>query len=477
MKSILFVAGEGLPFIKSGGLADVIGALPKNLVKQGQDVRVVLPLYKSIAEKHRDTFENLGTFNVSFGYFQSVATVFTKEADGVKYYFIQHAPYFERDGLYGYPDDGERFAFFQVAVLEMLQHLNYFPDIIHEHDWHTGMVPVLCKERYYTDERYARIKHVFTIHNMAFQGIFPSVVLESLFGLSQELFNNGKLRFRDSISFMKGAIVYADKVTTVSETYAKEILTPYFGENMENVLELRRGDLSGIVNGIDTEAWDPKTDKYLPFPLLNTQASKNKHKLALQERLGLRQSKETMLVGIVTRLTWQKGLPLLIDKLTDVLSQDVQLVILGSGDTNYENILKGYEYRYKRRVCFYCGYNEELAHQIYAGCDLFLMPSLFEPCGISQLNAMHYGCVPLVRETGGLKDTVMPYNEFTKEGWGFSFTSYSGDDFLFTFRRAVDFYYDRPEDYQNMVKACREVDVSWDNSASKYIALYESMFQ
>ena len=476
MRSILFVAGEGLPYCKSGGLADVMGALPKQLVKQGQDARVVLPLYKNIAEKYRDSFEDLGTFDVQFGYFHSVATVFSTVNEGVRYYFIQHAPYFERDGLYGYADDGERFAFFQVAVLEMLNHLNYFPEIMHENDWHTGMIPVLCKERYCYDERYMKIKHIFTIHNMAYQGIFPPVVLESLFSLSQDLYNSGKLRFKECISFMKGAIVYADKVTTVSKTYAKEILTPDYGENMEYVLELRKEDLSGIVNGIDVDAWNPKTDKYLPFPLEITPEGKEKQKLALQERLGLRKSKDVMLVGMVTRLTWQKGLSLLIDKLTDVLSQDIQLVILGSGDTNYENILKGYEYRYKRRCCFYCGYSEELAHQIYAATDLFLMPSLFEPCGISQLNAMHYGSIPLVRETGGLKDTVIPFNEFTKEGYGFSFSAYSSEDFLYTVRRAVDFYYDRRDDFNLMMKKCSEVDVSWENSAAKYIELYNSLF-
>lgn len=474
MKSVLFVAGEGLPFCKSGGLADVIGSLPKALLDEGADVRVVIPLYKKIAEKYRQDFTELATFDVNFGFFNSVATVFEQDVEGVKYYFIQHAPYFERDGMYGYADDGERFSFFQMAVLEMLKALDYFPEVMHEHDWHTGMLPVLCKEKYGSDERYANIRHVFTIHNLAYQGIYPKEMLDSCLGLPYHLYESGAVRFRDCISFLKSAVMYADKITTVSRTYAQEILTPYFGEHMEGVLELRKGDLWGIVNGIDTKVWNPKEDPYLPYPL-TTAANRTKNKLALQRRLGLRESKDTMLVAMVTRLTWQKGLPLLLDKITDLLANDVQLVILGSGDMSFENQLKGIEWRYKRRVCFYCGYNEELAHHIYGGSDLFLMPSLFEPCGISQLIAMRYGCVPLVRETGGLKDTVQPYNEYTGEGWGFSFTSYSGDDFLYTFRRAVDFYYDAKDHYQKMAKACTKVDVSWEKSAKEYMNLYNSL--
>lgn len=474
MRSVLFTAAEGLPFCKSGGLADVIGSLPQALLKEGYDVRVVLPLYLPIARKFREEFTELATYDVHFGYFHEKATVFEKIRDGVRFYFIQHAPYFERDAMYGYADDGERFSFYQTAILEMLRALDYFPDIMHEHDWHTGMLPVLCKEKYGWDDRYRNIKHIFTIHNLAYQGVYPREMLESCLGLPYHLYENGQVRFRDCISFLKSAVVYADKVTTVSRTYAQEILTSYFGENLESVLELRKGDLSGIVNGIDTGVWDPKNDSYLPYPL-TTATNRAKNKLALQKRLGLRESKDTMLVAMVSRLTWQKGLPLILEKITDLLANDVQLVILGSGDMSFENQLKGLEYRYKRRVCFYCGYNEELAHHIYGGSDLFLMPSLFEPCGISQLIAMRYGCVPLVRETGGLKDTVMPYNEYTKEGWGFSFTSYSPDDFLYTFRRAVDFYYDQKEVYQRMSKACMKVDVSWEKSAKEYSDLYSSL--
>lgn len=474
MSRILFVAAEGLPFCKSGGLADVIGSLPQALRQEQEEVRVVLPLYLGIAQKHRHTFTERSRFEIDFGYFHSVVTIFEKEVDGIVYYFVEHGPYFERDALYGYPDDGERFSFFQIAVLEMLRHLEYFPEIIHSHDWHAGMIPVLAKVKYADDARYQAIKHIYTIHNLAYQGYFPKEVLGSCLGLPMSLFENGSLQFQDGISFMKGGILYADKVTTVSRTYAQEILTPQFGERMDRVLEMRKGDLSGIVNGLDIEMWDPKTDTNLVHPQ-TSRAAKIKNKLALQERLGLRQSKDVMLVSLVTRLTWQKGLYLLLDKIEEVLANDVQLVILGNGDTQIENTLKEIEYKYKRRVCFYCGYNEALAHQIYAGSDLFVMPSLFEPCGISQLIAMRYQTIPLVRETGGLKDTVIPYNEYTKEGFGFTFAPYQSSDFLYTFKRAVDFYYDKQDDWAIMMKQAGKQDVSWQKSAQEYCKLYSDL--
>lgn len=476
MSRVLFAAAEGLPFCKSGGLADVIGSLPQALQAQGDEVRVVLPLYKNIAEKHRNSFAQIAKFEIEFGYFHSVVTVYEKMLDSVVYYFIEHGPYFERDSLYGYPDDGERFSFYQVAILEMLKHIDYFPDIIHSHDWHTGMISVLAKERYRNDERYRNIKHIYTIHNLAYQGYFPKEILESCLSLPNKLYDNTSLQFQGGVSFMKGGIQYADKITTVSQTYAKEILTPQFGERMDPVLELRKGDLVGIVNGIDIDLWNPKTDKYLEY-LQTNKAAKKKNKLALQEQLGLRPSKDVMLVSLVTRLTWQKGLYLLLDKIEEVLANDVQMVILGNGDTQLENKLKEIEYKYKRRVCFYCGYNEALAHRIYAGSDLFIMPSLFEPCGISQMIAMRYQTLPLVRETGGLKDTVKPYNEYTKEGYGFSFGPYQSSDFLYTFNRAVDFYYDHPADWDIMMKQAGQQDVSWTKSAKEYHRLYQEVRQ
>lgn len=474
MKRVLFAAAEGLPFCKSGGLADVIGSLPEALVAQGNEVRVILPLYKNIAQKHRDSFQETIKFEMNYGYFHSIVTIYEKQVGSVLYYFVEHGPYFERDSLYGYPDDGERFSFFQIAIMELLAKIDYFPDIIHTHDWHTGMIPVLAKEKYKKDHRYQDIKHVYTIHNLAYQGYFPKEVLDSCLGLPISLYDKGSVQFQGGISFMKSGILYADKITTVSKTYAKEILTPQFGERMDQILELRKGDLTGIVNGIDLAVWDPKTDKYLEH-LQTSKAARKKNKLALQEQLGLRQAHDVMLVSLVTRLTWQKGIYLLIDKIEEVLANDVQLVILGNGDAQIENKLKEIEYKYKRRVCFYCGYNEALAHRIYAGSDLFVMPSLFEPCGISQLIAMRYQTLPLVRETGGLKDTVIPYNEYTKEGFGFSFGPYQSSDFLYTFNRAVDFYYDRPDDWNLMMKQAGRQDVSWAQSAREYHKLYQEV--
>ncbi|MBQ1314958.1 MAG: glycogen synthase GlgA [Erysipelotrichaceae bacterium] len=473
MKNILFVSGEGLPFIKSGGLADVIGSLPEALTKQGLGAAVVLPMYKKIIEKYPDLKEEC-TIRVKSGVIDKQSVVYSGKVENVDFYFIRQDDYFYRDGLYGYADDGERFAFFCHAVLDMLPHIKFKPDVIHTNDWHTGMVPILCKQEY-TDASYKKYKHVYTIHNLLFQGNFPKETMRC-FNLSDHYYNNGDIKFDNGISFMKAGIIYADKVTTVSQTYAKEILTSEYGERMEKVLAEKGNNLVGIVNGIDVVNWNPATDPAL-YKNYTTTDIRNKKacKRSLQYQLGLRVADDVLLIGIVTRLTWQKGMHLILDKLSNIMNQDVQLVILGSGDNYIENELKKIESTYPHRAVFYCGYNEELSHRIYAGCDLFLMPSLFEPCGISQLISMRYGTIPLVRETGGLKDTVKPFNEYDGTGTGFSFRYFKGDEMMHVLAYAIKVYYYNKPGWRKLIRQAMTLDVSWDNSAREYKNLYESM--
>ena len=476
MKSVLFVAGEALPFIKTGGLADVIGSCPKILAEKGMDARVVIPLYKPIAEKYYSTFKEEVFFEMFVGQRQCPCTVYSTVVDGVTYYFIQHAGYFERDVCYGYDDDGERFAFFQICVVEMLVRMNYFPDIIHTNDWQTGMIPYLCKVKYGSDERYRNIKQIFMIHNIAFQGNYSADIL-SLFGVDKTHFYDGSLRMYDGIGYMKSGIVYADKIMTVSDSYSKEILTSEFGENLEGVLTLRKDDLYGVVNGIDFDLWTPKTAPLLAknYSCRNHKSGKAANKKALQQELGLEVRDDVMVVGMVARLTWQKGVYLITQRMQELLGVKLQLVVLGTGETDAENYFRQMEEEHKGQAVYYRGYYEELAHRIYAGCDLFLMPSLFEPCGLSQLIAMRYGALPLVRETGGLKDTVQPYNEFTGEGCGFSFTNFNSWDFYNTVCLAAKVYYERPNDWKKLIKTAMDKDVSWEKSAQDYLNIYNAL--
>ena len=403
MATILMVASEGLPFIKTGGLADVIGSVPAALTEQGHEVSVIMPFYKKIKDKYATKFNDVFTFkkeyNVSIYYREIPVRIYSSEVDGVTFYFVEHQGYFERDELYGYNDDGERFGYFQKAVLEMLNQLNYWPQIIHCHDWHSGMIPCMIKECHTDDYRYSQIKTVFTIHNIAFQGNFDARILDPCLGVPYYLYENGSVRFDTGISFMKSAFVYADKITTVSPTYSQEILTPQYGEHMQSVLNMRKYDLWGITNGIDIKLWNPKTDPdiYENYDLVNVKEGKKANKLGLQKELGLKENPDVLLIGVVSRLTWQKGFYLLMEQLSALCAAPVQVAILGSGEKDIENKFRDLENGNKGKIAFYKGYNEALAHKIYAGSDLFLMPSLFEPCGISQLCSLRYGTLPLVR--------------------------------------------------------------------------------
>ncbi|MGL5977908.1 MAG: glycogen synthase [Erysipelotrichaceae bacterium] len=474
MTKILFAASEALPFSKTGGLADVVSALPKSLAAQGHEVAIFLPLYLKNAQNDHSRLEKVASFQVQHGLFDNLATIYRTEVDGVTYFFVEHQPYFEREGYYGYDDDGLRFAFFQVALLESFQHLDYFPEILHANDWQTGMLATLCYQRYPNDARYQAIKHILTIHNLAFQGNFPVSVLTDCLGLHSDLYTSNHLKFHDGISFLKAGIMDVHAITTVSKTYSHEILTDFYGENMQHVLKQNEQKLHGIINGIDVELFDPSHDAYLPFALTN-QKDKFKHKAELQKFCHMRQDKNTLLCGMVTRLSHQKGISLLLERIHDLMSQDIQLVILGSGDSWMEQQLYDLQHQYPRRLYYYRGYNEGLAHQIYAGIDLFLMPSLFEPCGISQMIAMRYGTLVYARKTGGLHDTVIDYNEFTKQGYGFTFTHFDGNDWMFNFKRCVDTYYDHPTTWSKMQRNLRRLDFSFDKSAKEYAQLYVSL--
>ena len=477
MARILMVASEGLPFIKSGGLADVVGSLPQELVKKGHEVRVIMPMYLKIAQKFHEEMQLEAQYSVSIAYHEVPVNIWSTTRKEVKFYFVEHKGYFERDGLYGYIDDGERFAYFQKAVLEMLNQLNYFPEIMHCHDWHTGMLPAMCKEGHSFDERYRNIRFVYTIHNLAFQGNFGPEMLDSCLGLDYRIFDNGNVRYDGGISFMKSGILYADKVTTVSPTYSQEILTPQYGEHMEMVLNIRKYDLWGITNGIDIEMWNPMSDPDVPYHYnkVNVAKEKKENKMALQKELGLTVDPNVMLVGAVSRLTWQKGFYLMMEKLSEICAMPIQVAILGSGESGIEEKMRQLEEGNKGKSAFYNGYSDSLAHRIYAASDLFLMPSLFEPCGISQLISMRYGTLPLVRETGGLKDTVTPYNEFDKTGNGFSFANYNSDEMVQVMYNAIDVYYNRPEDWKILVRNAMNTDVSWEKSAETYCQLYAQL--
>ena len=477
MASILMVASEALPFIKTGGLADVVGSLPQALSQKGHEVKVVIPLYRKIWEKYQSELYFDCEYSVSINYHEVPVRLYSKMEGDVCYFFIQHQGYFERDTLYGYDDDGERFAYFQKAVIEMLNQLNYWPNIIHCHDWQTGMIPCMVKETHDSDPRYNAIRFVYTIHNLLFQGNFGPEMLDSCLGLPYYLMENGNVKFDGGISFMKSGILYADKVTTVSPTYSQEILTPQYGEHLEAVLNMRKYDLWGIVNGIDTKSWNPKTDPLIEYNYdkINVRVQKVKNKLALQKELGLTQDEDVMLVGCVSRLTWQKGFYLLMEQLDALCAAPIQLVILGTGEAPIENKFRDLENGNKGKIVFYNGYNEEVAHRVYAASDLFLMPSLFEPCGISQLISLRYGTLPLVRETGGLKDTVDAYNEYEKSGNGFSFEKYDSSDLINVLYCACDVYYNRKDDWQMLQTNAMNTDVSWENSANTYSLLYNEL--
>jgi starch synthase len=472
---LLFVVSECVPFIKSGGLADVAGALPKELCKQGTEVRIIMPKYGMIDNSYQQAMKKIKEISVKIGWRNQYCGIECMEYQGLIYYFIDNEYYFKRDTLYGHYDDGERFSYFCRAVLESLPYLDFQPDVLHCHDWHTGMIPFLLKEEYRFKPGYDRIRTVFTIHNLQFQGIFPKEILHDLLNLSERYFTMDQLEFYGNVNFMKAALVSADIITTVSQTYKDEIKTEYYGEKLDGVLRKREADLVGILNGIDDDIYNPANDALIQFNYDQHSLDRKKlNKTMLQQRFGLPDRQEVPIIAMVTRLTKQKGLELVQCVLHEILQEDVQFILLGTGDKEFEQYFRHMENVYPDQLKAYIGFDEELAHQIYAGADLFLMPSKFEPCGLGQLIAMKYGTIPIVRETGGLNDTVQSYNEFTREGNGFSFSHFNAHDMLYTVRRALSFYKQK-DIWEKIVKSAMTKDYSWAKSAFKYNQLYADL--
>lgn len=474
--NILFAVSECVPFIKSGGLADVAGALPKELKKLGMNVRIMLPKYSLIPDHLQGNCTLYKVINVKLGWRNQYCGIFKTENDGITYYLIDNEYYFKRDSLYGHYDDGERFSFFSKAILACIPHLDFEVDVLHCHDWHTAMANFLLRETYKDNPIYEKIKTVFTIHNLQFQGVFPRSVMHDLLELGDQYFDSDQLEFYGNINFMKGGIIASDRITAVSPTYKEEIQYSFFGEKLDGLLRKYNSKLSGIVNGIDDVVYNPKYDVALAAPYDATTIDQKKiNKRALQRYFGLPEKEDAAVIAMVTRLTEQKGLDLVRHVFHEIMKEDVQFIVLGSGAAKYEHFFEEMAYLYPEKMKVYIGFNETLAHQVYAGADLFLMPSLFEPCGLGQLIALVYGTIPIVRETGGLNDTVQSYNEVTREGNGFSFTHFNAHDMLHTIRRALSFYRDE-EEWQSLMRQAMLQDYSWKQSALKYKDLYEGLF-
>lgn len=470
---VLLVSSEVAPFAKTGGLADVAGSLPKALLLQGNDVRVVLPRYRSISG-----FGTITDFPVQVGNRKTTCIVRTskieaKSEQGVRnvpVYFLDNYHYFDRDGYYGYPDEAERFGFFGLAVIRMCESLNFIPDVIHCNDWQSGLIPLLAKERSQENPAWDSVASCFTIHNLRYQGNFPKETL-GLFNLKGHYFHPEGLEFYGQVSFMKAGIMYADIINTVSVTYSKEIQTPEFGERFEGILRKRSKDLYGIVNGINFHEFNPKTDPriykvYGPGDI----EGKRENKHALQRELGLPIS-DGPLIGLVSRLVDQKGLDILLESIHRILSMDVQLVVLGTGEPYYEESLSNVKGRYPGKMAAVIGFSGILAQRIYAGSDMFLMPSRFEPCGLGQLIAMRYGSIPIVRKTGGLQDTVLDFDKGSGTGSGFVFADYTADALIATVSRSIDVFNNKPV-WEKLATDVMEQDFSWNRSAALYTELY-----
>ncbi|MGN0307529.1 MAG: glycogen synthase GlgA [Lachnospiraceae bacterium] len=477
MKKILFVASEGVPFIKTGGLADVVGSLPKCIDKEFYDVRVILPKYTCMKQEWKDKLIYRNHFYMDFHWRNVYVGILEAEVDGITYYFIDNEGYF--GGFRPYGDDVlyeiEKFAFFSKAALSALPVIGFKPDLIHCHDWQTGLIPVYLKERFENGEFFRGIKTVMTIHNLKFQGRWNVRDVKDITGLPDYFFTSDKLECYKDANLLKGGLVYADAITTVSKTYAEEIKTDFYGEGLNGLLNARSKDLRGIVNGIDYDTFNPETDSYITrnYNAVNFRKEKVKNKRALQEELGLEADDKKFMIGIVSRLTDQKGFDLIAYVMDELCQDAVQIVVLGTGEEQYENMFRHFDWKYGNKVSAHIYYSEEKSHKIYASCDAFLMPSLFEPCGLSQLMALRYGTVPIVRETGGLKDTVEPYNEYESKGTGFSFTNYNAHEMLAAIRYAEHIFYDKKREWNKIVDRAMAADFSWEVSAKKYQEMYD----
>ena len=473
---ILFASPEVAPFIKTGGLADVAGSLPPALAELGHDVRVILPLYEQIGEDWRSQMTFVKYYYIRLAWRSIYCGLFQLERNGVTYYFVDNESYFKRQGIYGHFDDAERFAYFSRAVIETPGQIDFKPDIIHCNDWQTALVPIYLLEERYRQNALSRTKSVFTIHNIEYQGRYGRDLLEDLFGLDESYFNENMLKFYDDISLVKGAVNAADYVTTVSPNYANELQFSFYAHGLEGVIAANRGKLRGILNGIDMKANDPSTRKDLAARFTSRDhKGKAKCKAALQERLGLKMDPNVPIIACISRLVGHKGFELVCQAFRGIMDMEVQFVLLGTGEWGYEQFFRNAQNEYPGRVSANILYDGALSDAIYAGADLFLMPSIAEPCGLSQMFAMRYGTVPVVRMTGGLLDSVPAYNPEENTGLGFTFGSVDAGDMLGALYRAVGVYYDDKKAWDQLVTRDMEADFSWDRSAQEYVDVYRTI--
>lgn len=471
---VLFVASEAAPFIKTGGLADVMGALPKALQALGVEPALVIPNYEGVGEAYKNAMETVYEGSMDLSWRNQYLGVKKLVQDGIPVYFIDNEYYFKRDKLYGYDDDAERFAYFSKAALAMLHYIDFKPDVIHTNDWHTGLLGAYLKEDFMQDPYFQGMKNVYTIHNLKYQGVFGRNIVEDVLGLPLRLLYIGNIENAGDVNFMKAGMCYADFITTVSPSYAEEITYPYFGEGLEDYVALCAGKISGILNGLDEQEYNPETDPYIPvrFDASNVLVKKPLAKEALQRELGLTVNREIPVLGMITRLVEAKGLDLVMHIMDELMEEQVQLVVVGTGDEEYANALRELAWRHPGSVSVNILFNEGLARRVYAGSDMFIMPSRYEACGLSQMIAMRYGTVPVVRETGGLKDSVINFDKYnTPEGNGFSFANFNAHELLFTIKRGLTCYAAKPL-WEKIVYNAMHSDNSWNRSAQAYADLY-----
>ena len=479
MKKVLFVSSEAVPYVKTGGLADVVGSLPKYFNREEYDVRVIIPKYACMDSAFLPKLKFLCHFYVNLNWRRQYVGIFESEYHGVHYYFVDNEFYFAGASPYNnIYEDVEKFAYFSKAVLACLPYIDFSPDIVHCNDWQTGLVPVFLHTAFGDDNFYAGIRTVFTIHNLQFQGRWRIREVMDITGLPEHIFNASELESYGEANYLKGGVVYADYVTTVSPTYAREITTVEGGEGLSGLMNARKDRLVGILNGIDYEEYNPQTDPYISvnYTKKNAIVSKQRNKAQLQQELNLPVREDVFLIGIVSRMTSQKGFDLIGYALDELLADlDIQLVVLGSGESQYENMFHHYQNKYPDKMSVFIGFSEDRSHKVYASCDALLMPSMFEPCGLAQMISMRYGTLPIVRETGGLKDTVEPYNEYENTGSGFSFANYNAHEMMDIVRYAYSVYRDHKQAWRELIYRAMDRNFSWNTSAHAYEQLYDKL--
>lgn len=470
---ILYVTAEAAPFIKTGGLADVAGSLPINIKKLGHDIRVVMPLHSGIKEEYKKKMKKIHKYYVDLNWRRQYVGVMELKLNGVIFYFLDNEYYFKRNHPYGEFDDGERYAYFSKATTILSKEIGFKPDVIHTNDWHTALVNLFLYEFEKGDAYYSGIKKIFTIHNLKYQGIFSPSVLGEIMGVSNEYYNENSIKYYDRINYMKAGIVYSDFISTVSKSYAEEIKYEFFGEGLEGILGHYSHKITGIINGIDYDVFNPMKDREIEYNYNRKDIeNKYKNKKSIQEFYKLPQKKDAPIISIISRLVDMKGLDIVEHILDELLQEDIQIIILGTGDRKYEDMFKYFQEKYPKKLVANLYFSESEAHKIYAGSDIFLMPSMVEPCGLSQLIALRYGTVPVVREVGGLKDTVIPYNKYTDEGNGFTFRNYNAHELLFKIKEALNIYREDKETWKNLILRGMSADHSWESSSKEYIKLY-----